>query len=73
MEKQECVSLELLTSYKIFNAKVNIAKVLRSSNKVPVFLFDFKEICVSRQILIKVPDKKLHENLSRGTSTDTCG
>jgi hypothetical protein len=43
MEKQECVSLEL-SSYKIFNAEFNIAKVLRSSNKLPVFLSDFKEI-----------------------------
>jgi alkyl hydroperoxide reductase subunit AhpC len=46
MEKQECVSLALLSSYKLFNAKVNIAKVLRSSNKVLVFFpLDFKEIC----------------------------
>ena len=45
MEKQEGVFLELLSSYKIFNTKVNIAKVIKSSNKVPVFLSDLKEIC----------------------------
>jgi hypothetical protein len=44
MEKQECVAFELLSSYKIFNAEVNNAKVRRSLYKVPIFLSDFKEI-----------------------------
>jgi hypothetical protein len=73
MEKQECVSLALLSSYKIFNAKVNIAKILKSSNKVQVFFPPIlKKFVVSRQILIKVPNK-FHENSSRGSSPDTCG
>ena len=41
--------------------------------KYPILLIDFEKIWVSRQIFIKVPIVKFHENPSRRSRADICG
>jgi hypothetical protein len=51
------VETKPLSSYRIFRTAVSNISVLRSSRKVPDFLFYLKEIWVFRQIFVGVPNK----------------
>lgn len=45
---------------------------LRLYVECPIFLSDFNQFEISRQIFIKVPGIKFHGNLSIGSRFDTC-
>jgi hypothetical protein len=61
-------SLKLLseTSLLLRRTRGNIIIVVRSSRTVLIFLSDFQQSCISRQILIKTYKINFHKNRYRG-------
>ena len=72
MEMRQFFSFGLLSSNAIFRNATSTINVLTSSRKLRDIFERFEFIGASRQIYMKIPNIKFHENPSNGSRADTC-
>jgi hypothetical protein len=72
-ERQEWLPFTLLPSYKMFHKLVSNIKYLGVRMNCPMSRTLSNKYGVSRQIFVKVPNIKFHENPPGVIPADTCG